>query len=336
MRKMKAIVTGVAGFIGSHFANKLISEGHEVVGIDKFSPYYSRELKKMRLGSHVTRLAEFYELDLGDYKKVEDLVFKFKPDAIFHLAAQPGIRLPVTQNTQYINDNVIAFSNVLNIAIKFEIPNLIFASSSSVYGNRTSGELTESDIDVSPISFYGASKLINERMAESQLLNSKTRARGLRFFTVYGPWGRPDMAYFRLISSALAGTPFTLMGDGKVYRDFTYIDDVVDATYSLSEELSRRTSGYFDIVNVGGGSPFTLNQMITTIEKVVGKKIELEITEKHIGDVNFTCASTNLQLELIGKKPTTNLFQGISSTVDWMQKSEIQTQLKAWISSVRY
>ena len=335
MEKMKVIVTGVAGFIGSHFAKKLVTEGHEVVGVDKFSSYYSPNLKRRRIDEFHSDLVELHEIDLKHPGDISRLIREFEPDSIFHFAAQPGIRLPVSENTQYIDDNIISFSNVLNSATQYEIPNLVFASSSSVYGNSQSSEFTET-INLSPISFYGASKLVNERMVESRLSNSKTRVRGLRFFTVYGPWGRPDMAYFRLIANALEGTPFNLMGDGNALRDFTYIDDVVSISLSLAEELSNRPPGYFDFVNVGGGSPKSVNQMISEIMKITGSEIKLTTSEKHLGDVTYTCASAQRQLQLIGEKPTTNLSQGLAHTIEWMETPVIRERLSTWISSVKY
>ena len=330
---MKVLVTGAAGFIGAHLSKRLYLEGHEVVGVDRLSNYYSPELKKYRLENIVPKQVEFRILDLRNYKETLDLIEDIKPQTIFHLAAQPGIRLPVEQYSAYIGDNINCFQNILTSAVENHVPNFLYASSSSVYGNSDKVKLSEDEDNLSPISFYGKSKLLNELMVGTFTKGTATRGRGLRFFTVYGPSGRPDMAYFRLIGNALVDSPFVLFGDGTVLRDLTYIDDVVEALERLGNELMTHPLGYSDVVNVGGGNPVSMNQMIETISVITGRKLSITRERKNKNDMVYTCAATANQLRLINWKPAKSLEYGLGETIRWMQEEVNGSELIKWLKT---
>lgn len=329
---MTVLVTGAAGFIGAHLTQRLCLDGHEVVGVDRMSDYYSPELKKYRLETIVPEQVDFRILDLRNYKETLDLIREIKPHTIFHLAAQPGIRLPVEQYSSYIGDNIQGFQNILTSAVENHIPNFLYASSSSVYGNSDKMNLSEDENNLSPISFYGKSKLLNELMVSTFTKGTATRSRGLRFFTVYGPFGRPDMAYFRLIGKALVNSPFVLFGDGTVLRDLTYIDDVVEALERLGDELITHPLGYSDVVNVGGGNPVSMNEMIETISVITGKRLTIDREAKNKNDMDYTCAAITNQVKLINWKPTKTLKYGLENTIRWMQQEVDNPELIKWLN----
>ena len=332
---MRFLVTGAAGFIGSHLAKSLAQEGNTVLGIDSFNDYYSPELKRARVREIVSPLdVEVREIDLENDLAINRLVKGFKPDRVFHFAAQPGVRLPVVEYSNYVNRNIVGFSNLLRACVINAIPDFIYASSSSVYGNFegiSSSEITRSP---DPISFYGATKLAGEILASSNVRNSQTRARGLRLFTVYGPWGRPDMAYFRLLSSVLTDYPFRMFGDGLIRRDFTNISDITKFTRLLGEELSNYKPGFHDVVNIGGGNPVSLVNMIETLEEILDKKIRIKKFEHNINDVNFTNANTGYLESLVGSKPTIKLKEGLTEVAEWASNLPNINELKIWSESV--
>jgi UDP-glucuronate 4-epimerase len=331
---MKCLVTGASGFIGFHLAAQLISEGHEVLGVDNFNSYYSSELKFLRKQDLVNRFkANILELDICEKTAVSNVISRFQPDSIFHLAAQPGIRLPLSKSQEYIRNNILGFSNVIESAVQSAIPNLLYASSSSVYGNSTQIPFSESELGLKPISLYGTTKLCNEILAPVYVANSQTRARGMRFFTVYGPWGRPDMAYLRLVASALTGNTFKLFGDGQVKRDFTYVSDIVEMISALDKELVNQRSGYSDVVNIGGGNPYSMKDLIQGIEKKIGIPIPIAYEESNKADTNFTCANTELLRKLTGFVPEVTLSEGLDHVLSWATKEEISAKLQGWTNS---
>ena len=271
---MKYLITGAAGFIGSHLCNKLAIEGNEVIAIDNFSDYYDVNLKALRVEKLLTPLkVKVLRVDISDFQAIDELIVSSKPQVVINLAAQAGVRLPTEQVYRYVNSNLVGFSNVLQSTVSNNVPYFLYASSSSVYGDRAKVPYNEKEKNLNPNSFYGATKLTNELLTPTLLKNSATRARGLRFFTVYGPWGRPDMAYFRMIANVLSGSEFTLYGDGSAQRDFTYIGDVINLVNLLTKELTGRTSGFNDVVNLGGGKPYSILDLVELITNLSGNRI---------------------------------------------------------------
>lgn len=331
---MKYLVTGAAGFIGSNLSARLAKSGNLVLGVDNFSPYYSPRFKELRVNEFLKPYGiDARRIDLSDISEVEKVVREFKPDVIIHLAAQPGVRTPLGKSYQYIQNNLVAFANVLQTAIEESVPEILYASSSSVYGNSTETTYKEDDLSIRPISIYGATKLSNEILTPAFINGSKTRARGMRFFTVYGPWGRPDMAYFRIIDSILNGTEFNKFGGGEVKRDFTYVDDITATIEKLSKELTARPAGFSDVVNIGGGNPHSLNELIEVISKQLGSKPSISESISNPNDVSYTCSDVSKLNELISSVPAIDLETGAKETIAWAQRDGIKEHLGEWINS---
>lgn len=328
---MKTIITGAAGFVGFHLAIKFAKEGQEVVGVDNFNSYYNPDLKRLRAKNLKKFNIEVLEFDINDSGKLDSLVSTFKPTHFHHLAAQAGVRIPPSQYNLYNHSNLSGFGNVLDCVIRREIPNFIYASSSSVYGDSSTFPLNEDENNLRPKSYYGATKLCNEILAKAATYNSNIKSRGLRFFTVYGEYGRPDMAYFLLANAALNGSQFKLFGDGNIERDFTYIDDNIESIYLLTKELTERNKGFSDVVNIGGGSPSTMNELIMELSKILGNDIEIIKSPTFSGDVRKTIASTSYQEKLIGKIPSTPLKLGLRKFANWAQEVNRQASLENWI-----
>ncbi len=328
MKKM--IVTGGAGFVGSHTALKFAESGFEVIAVDNFAPYYSVELKKSRVATLLANdKIRFIEGDLADPTFTSTLIKEVAPKFIIHLAAQPGVRLPIAEHYKYVDSNLSAFSNVILSASEHGVKNFLYASSSSVYGNSENVPFSESDLGIEPISFYGATKLSNEILARSISDNFGMKTRGLRFFTVYGPWGRPDMAYFKLASALKSGESFSLYGDGKVLRDFTYIDDVVESIFKLTSQLEENNEKA-DVVNVGGSQRYSLIELIKVVESSMGKKVQINFEEKFIADVRETWADTSYLDSLVGFTPQTDLQTGIGKFADWFNSKIVWEKLPSW------
>lgn len=331
---MTVLVTGAAGFIGSKLAQSLSISGERVVGVDSFNDFYSISLKRIRVQKLLAPSGvEIRELDITNNIALKKLLEEIQPTSIYHLAAQAGVRLPLNQVKNYVDSNLVGFSNVLTNAVEQEIPNLLYASSSSVYGNSKNLPYNENDLTIRPVSFYGATKLLNELIVPTIVRGSSTRARGLRFFTVYGSWGRPDMAYFRLINSALNDANFELFGDGKVTRDFTYIDDVIFTIQQLALELSQRAPTFSDVVNVGGGNPASMDEMIDIISTYVGVKLKINKVGMHHNDVESTNADPSYLQSLIGVSPKTQLLEGLSNVIEWGRMNGVRESLPIWIKS---
>ena len=331
---MRYLVTGTAGFIGFHLATFLANEGHQVLGIDSFTDYYSADLKRMRAenlfsGANV----KTHELDLANKSELISFMRKKEINSVFHLAAQPGVRLLPTQYSRYHDSNVVAFVNILEATLDSGIGNFLYASSSSVYGNTESLLHSETEHDLKPISYYGTTKLVNEMLASKFASNSSIRARGLRFFTVYGSWGRPDMAYLRLISACLNEKVFNLYGSKETFRDFTYVDDVVRMVSLLNKELMQRAPGFSDVVNVGGGRPETLSNMMRIIEMETGTKLMTQNFEKNENDVLKTFADSTYLEALIGIKPQTTINNGLPEVVKWAMSAGVVKHLDTWVNS---
>ena len=308
----------------------LASEGNNLILLDSLSDYYSIDLKRER----ERRLLKDFNLsvnriDLTDPRRLDSLFLKNMPDTVIHLAAQPGIRLGFDEYHRYIKDNLVSFSNLLTIAAKNEIPNFLYASSSSVYGNTAQPLLNEKIPGIKPISFYGATKLSNEILAETMSEITNTKFRGMRFFTVYGPLGRPDMSYWKIMDAILNGSEFRVFGDGTKVRDFTFVDDVVNSILDLARELHSRNGKYADVVNVGGGKPASVNDLIRGINMISGRELKIKNLENARGDVNSTNADTDYLTSLTGKFPRISLDAGLEKTWNWFSSLE-DREVKSW------
>ena len=343
---MKILVTGTAGFIGSHLADKLIARGDEVFGLDCINDYYDIKVKYGRLAR--IGLAEdkivynkvitstlypnyhFVQLKLEDKDSIMELFAQQKFDAVCNLAAQAGVRYSLANPDAYINSNIVGFMNILEACRQYNVKNLCYASSSSVYGlNEELPFSTEHNVD-HPISLYAASKKSNELMAHtySHLFNISTT--GLRFFTVYGPWGRPDMALFLFVKAALEGKPIDVFNNGDMLRDFTYIDDIVEGVMRVIDNPAEKDTSWngidgrvstssapYKIYNIGNNNPVQLMDFIEAIENKLGKKIEKNMLPLQPGDVPSTYADVTDLVEDLNYKPATPIQQGIDKFVDW-------------------
>ena len=333
---MNVLVTGAAGFIGSYLCQRLATEGNHVTAIDNFSDYYDVDLKKLRVEKLLTpSQVKVLSVDISDQNAIDELIISCKPEVVINLAAQAGIRLPTDQIHKYINSNLLGFSNVLQSTVSNNIPYFLYASSSSVYGDQAAIPYKESEQNLHPNSFYGATKLANELLTPTLVKNSSTIARGLRFFTVYGPWGRPDMAYFRMIANVVSGSEFNFFGDGSIERDFTYIDDAVNSVIELSKELEKRKPGYSDVVNLGGGRPLSMNYLLENINKISKAEVKFNRQSSNANDAKKTMSDSSYIQSLIGSKPEIKLEDGIDKTYQWALQSDISAQLNNWVKSVQ-
>ncbi len=331
---MRFLVTGAAGFIGSNISARLANSGFEVVGVDNYNAYYSPGLKKLRVEELLKPLGISVEpLDLTEIQSVRSLVRAFQPDTIIHLAAQPGVRTPIEKSDLYIQSNMVAYCNVLQTAVEFSVPNFLYASSSSVYGNSKDYPYREDNKSIVPISIYGATKLANEILAPVYISGTNTRARGMRFFTVYGPWGRPDMAYLRVINSALNGSEFKKFGNGQVKRDFTFVDDITRMIESLASQLKTCEAGFADVVNIGGGNPHSLNDLVREVSSQVNSEIIISETSLNPLDTDYTFADVTRLIELTGQKPEIRLETGVSETIAWAKRPNIRRSISSWVDS---
>ena len=329
---MKILVTGTAGFIGFHLALKLAEQGHEVVGIDNINDYYSTQLKQDRLkeagistGASVwnqkvasSRHANysFIRMNLEDTDAVNGLFESEKFDTVCNLAAQAGVRYSIENPHAYISSNILGFLNILEACRHFNIKHLVYASSSSVYGNSKKMPLSTSDPVDHPISLYAASKKSNELMAHtySHLFGLPTT--GLRFFTVYGPWGRPDMAYFLFTKAIVEGNPIQVFNNGDLYRDFTYIDDIIEGIVNVLNITPQQHPPY-NVYNIGNSSPVKLLEFIETIEQALGKQAIKEFKVMQPGDVYKTFADVSELENDFNYHPDTQLKTGIGRFVEW-------------------
>ena len=328
---MKIIVTGAAGFVGAHLSAELIRNGHTVIGIDNFNNYYSKDLKLERIKALLGDCAGLVEeCNIQDYSSMETIFQKFKPEVVINLAAQAGVRLPETQFEKYYESNIDGFIVVANLVRKFNVPTFLYASSSSVYGNSKNLPFNESDLSIRPISVYGNTKLFNELHSNVFFNDNSTKAIGMRFFTVYGPWGRPDMAYFRILESLVNESSFTKFGDGQLKRDFTYISDTVESIVRLITRSQGDLSRSNEIFNIGGGNPVSLNELIAGLEKVTSLKIKLIQGNASKADVDITFADYGKLERYIEFKPKIDVIEGSKNLFDWVKNLE-KTKLSNWV-----
>jgi len=307
------LVTGSAGFIGFHVASRLLDMGKRVVGVDNLNPYYDVKLKEARTDL-LRKRSEFYfyRLDLEDFEGMERVFKKHGPEVICHLAAQAGVRYSITDPFAYQRSNLEGFLNILELSRRFPIKNLVYASSSSVYGNNKKIPFSVEDRVDNPISLYAATKKANELMAHAYSHLYKIPSTGLRYFTVYGPWGRPDMALFIFTDAIVKGRPIDVYNYGKMKRDFTYIDDIVDGTLASLERPFHH-----EVFNLGNSRPVDLMDFIETLEEELGIEAEKNLLPLQPGDVPETSADIGKTKAMLGYDPKVTVKEGIRNFVAW-------------------
>lgn len=326
---MHFLITGSAGFIGFHVARRLLADGHRVTGIDNFSAYYDPTLKLARNATLERDHNAFtvHRTDLADAEAVQAIWSETRPDVVIHLAAQAGVRYSIEHPDAYVSANLIGTYNVLEACRRDPPRHLLAASTSSAYGANTELPFRETDRAVHPLTLYAATKSATELMGHgySHLFGVPTTF--FRFFTVYGPWGRPDMALFKFTRAILAGEPVEIYGEGKMSRDFTYIDDLVEAIVRLVElvpGLAPPVEGDtlspvapYRMVNIGGGAPSGLMDYVEALERALGREAQKVFLPMQDGDVPATFASAELLVRLIGYKPSTPISEGVPAFVAW-------------------
>jgi UDP-glucuronate 4-epimerase len=317
---MKVLVTGAAGFIGMHCAARLAARGDRVLGIDNLSPYYAVELKRDRLRELQGKGDfSFERLDIADAQALEQAFARAQPEAVLHLAAQPGVRYSLDNPGSYVQSNLVGFANLLEACRRHPPRHLVYASSSSVYGTNAKLPWSETDNVDHPISLYAATKKANELMAHTYSHLHALHATGLRYFTVYGPWGRPDMSPMLFARAIMEGRPIQVFNYGDMQRDFTYVDDVVEATLRV---LDRPAPGAppHRIFNVGNHQPVRLLDYIAMLERALGRKAVKEMKPMQPGDVPATYADTRALQEAVGFAPATPLAEGLARFAAWFRR----------------
>jgi len=310
---MRVLLTGAAGFIGMHAAARLLARGDEVIGIDNLSPYYSVKLKKDRLKQ--LKGMRFEKVDLADAVSLKRIFAKTRAETVLHLAAQPGVRYSLKNPAAYIQSNLLGFANLLECCRRRPPRHLVFASSSSVYGANPRLPWSEADNVDHPVSLYAATKKSNELTAHVYSHLYGMPATGLRYFTVYGPWGRPDMSPVLFARAIMEGKPLAVFNHGDMQRDFTYVDDIVEGTLRVLD----RPAGY-KIYNIGNHQPVALLDYIRTLESALGRKAKLEMKPMQPGDVKATYADTALLRAAVGFAPATPLAEGLARFAAWFRQ----------------
>ena len=339
----KILITGVAGFVGYHLSQRLLDEGYAVCGIDNLNDYYDPSLKLARLANLGILKPEdkvilssskdvnfcFQHLDLQDFQGLQTVFSEIDPDIVINLAAQAGVRYSLENPRSYIESNVDGFFNILEASRQHGVQSFIYASSSSVYGNNEKSPFAEEDRVDHPVSLYAATKKSNELIAHTYSHLYKMTTVGLRFFTVYGPWGRPDMAYYFFTKAILEGKTIQLYNDGLNLRDYTYIDDIVESIKRMLDGLdslkpvadfdqyNAKISPFYHIFNIGGSHPVPVLEFVDTLEAVIGKKAATKLVGFQAGDVYSTEADTNSLESWIHFKPSISLHTGLTRFVEW-------------------
>ena len=336
---MRIVLTGFAGFIGYHLTKKLLISGEEVIALDNLNPYYDPKLKNARI-EDLKKIADkkninFHPIigDICDQSLINDLFKKYKPDAVINLAAQAGVRYSLENPNAYIQSNIVGFNHILDACRNNQTKYLIYASSSSVYGGNKKMPFSESDGVNHPVSLYAATKRSNELVAHSYSHLYGIPAVGLRFFTVYGPWGRPDMALFLFTKAILENKPIKIFNNGNMVRDFTYIDDIIESIYLLLKKRPENNKHFsfndpdpskswapHRIFNIGNSNPTKLMEFINAIENELGIKALKEFLPMQPGDVEATSAETSSLEEFINFKPKTSVKDGVKNFINWYRK----------------
>lgn len=328
---MKYLVTGAAGFIGFHVSKRLLAAGEEVVGLDSLSDYYDVNLKMMRLKQlEAYDTFQFVKCDLADRDRISKLFQENPFDRVIHLAAQAGVRYSIENPHVYIDSNLVGTCHILEGCRAISVPHLVYASSSSVYGSNTRMPFSVHDNVDHPVSLYAATKKANELMAHTYSHLFRIPTTGLRFFTVYGPWGRPDMALFLFTKAILEDKPIDVFNFGKMRRDFTYIDDIVEGILRVCENIPQANPDWtgddpdpatsaapYKIYNIGNNNPVELLDMISALEDALGKKAERNLKPIQPGDVPATYANVDDLINDVGFKPETPITVGIDKFVAW-------------------
>jgi len=320
---MQLLVTGAAGFIGADLSKKLIELGHKVVGLDNVNDYYDVSLKRARISDIEKSVAAdnftLAELDIVDRSAMATLFNDYRFDAVVHLAAQAGVRYSIDHPQSYIDSNLVGFGNILEGCRHSDVSHLVYASSSSVYGQNKNFPFGESDRVDNPVSLYAATKKANELMAHSYAHLYGLRCTGLRFFTVYGPWGRPDMAPFRFASRMLKGEAIPVYNQGNMIRDFTYIDDVTQGVVNvaLSDNRNRSQGSLYNIYNIGRGEPVELMSFIELLARHLGVEAKLDMLPMQDGDVPRTMADSSALQRDFAYHPSISIDQGTKLFADW-------------------
>lgn len=331
---MKVLVTGTAGFIGNHLAIRLLERGDEVIGVDNVNDYYDVRLKEARL-DRIKHHSGFTEIRAGihDRAAMEDVFAKYKPQRVVNLAAQAGVRYSLKNPYAYVDSNLLGFVNILEGCRHHAVEHLVYASSSSVYGSNTKLPFSVHDNVDHPISLYAASKKANELMAHTYSHLFQLPTTGLRFFTVYGPWGRPDMALFLFTKAILEDKPIDIFNHGEMQRDFTYIDDIVEGVVRTLDKVPQGDSAWgsdtpdpgtsrvpYKLYNIGNNNPIKLMDMISTLEKHLGKVAEKNFLPMQAGDVPATYADVDDLMCDTGFRPETSIEMGIENFVGWYRQ----------------
>tara|TARA_B100001113_G_scaffold57957_1_gene43571 strand:- start:396 stop:1349 length:954 start_codon:yes stop_codon:yes gene_type:complete len=313
---LKLLVTGAAGFIGYHLSKELLKKNNQVFGIDNFSSYYDTKLKKDRLGELKSfNSFEFKELDICDFNSLKNLFKKFNFDKVVNLAAQPGVRYSLINPFEYINSNLVGFVNVIELCKEFKVKGLIYASSSSIYGGNEKIPFNIKDKANTPLSLYGATKRSNELIAHSYSHVYGLHTTGLRFFTVYGPWYRPDMGMYIFIKKIIQDKYISVFNNGNMWRDFTYIDDIISGTMSAIDKNYK-----YEIFNLGNNKSENLMDMINIIENELGKKAKIKFKSLQDGDMVSTFADISHTIKKIAYNPSTDIKDGIPKLVSWYKE----------------
>ena len=334
---MKILITGACGFIGFHLFRKLIERDCEVIGIDNFNSYYDPKLKEAR-HTKLKEIAnnnnlEIYRFDIENYEALNNIFKDHKPDFVVNLAAQAGVRYSITNPSAYIKTNLLGFSNIIECCRNHKIKHLVYASSSSVYGGNTRMPFSEKQPVDHPVSLYAATKKSNELLAHSYSHLYKLPATGLRFFTVYGPWGRPDMALFLFTKSILEGKSIKVFNHGQMIRDFTYVDDIAESMLRIIFKPATSDDSFntdnpnpstswapHRIFNIGNSNPTKLMDYIKAIEKCIGVEAKKEFLPLQMGDVPSTSSNCSELESWIGFKPKTSVYDGVAKFIEWYRE----------------
>ena len=331
---MKILVTGAAGFIGSRLSERLLARGDHVIGLDNLNDYYEVSLKQARLAKLTPHPNfDFHKLDIVDRAAIDKLFADTKPQRVMHLAAQAGVRYSITNPRAYIEANVVGYMNILEACRHLPVEHLVYASTSSVYGANTNMPFSVHDNVDHPVSLYAATKKANELMAHTYSHLYRLPTTGLRFFTVYGPWGRPDMSLFLFTRKILAGEPIDVFNYGNHRRDFTYVDDIVEGVMRCIDKVATPSSVWtgdepdpgtsaapYRLYNIGNNSPVELMDFISTLEKCLGIEAKKNLLPLQLGDVPDTYADVTALVDDMGYKPNTPLEVGIGNFVKWYKE----------------